>query len=73
MQTLTIPIADDFHLHLRQDEMMRSIVPLIRGGGVGRCVVMPNTTQPIAVTADAMRYRDELRTIDPGIEFMMTL
>jgi len=73
MQALTIPIADDFHLHLRQDDMMRNVVPLIHQGGVGRCVVMPNTTPPITTTADALAYRDELRTLAPDIEFLMTL
>jgi len=73
MQTLTIPIVDDFHLHLRQDEMMKNVVPLVRTGGVGRCVVMPNTTPPIATTAAALSYRDQLREIDPNIDYLMTL
>lgn len=73
MKTLTIPIADDFHLHLRQDDMMRNVVPLVHQGGVGRCVVMPNTTPPIATTAAALSYRDELRELAPDIDFMMTL
>ena len=73
MQTLTIPIANDFHLHLRQGEMMRNIVPLIRQGGVGRCVVMPNTTPPIATTAIALKYHEELHAIAPDIDFLMTL
>ncbi len=73
MQTLTIPIADDFHLHLRQDNMMRNVVPLVRQGGVGRCVVMPNTTPPIATSSAALSYRDKLRELEPNIDFLMTL
>ena len=33
---LEIPMADDFHLHVRQDDMMRVIVPQIRPGGIKR-------------------------------------
>ncbi len=71
--TLTIPIADDFHVHLRQDAMMRRVTPLVRAGGVGRCVVMPNTTPAVATVADALRYRAELETLATDVEFMMTL
>jgi dihydroorotase len=71
--TLTIPIADDLHVHLRQDAMMQAVTPLVRAGGVGRCVVMPNTTPPIATAEDALRYRSRLEAIAPDVEFLMTL
>ena len=71
--TLTIPIADDFHVHLRQDAMMQAVTPLVRGGGVGRCVVMPNTTPPIASAEDALRYRAELQALASDVVFLMTL
>ncbi len=73
MQTLTVPIADDLHLHVRQGQMMEAVVPYIRAGGVGRCVVMPNTTPPIATAADACRYQAELLAIAPDVTFLMTL
>jgi dihydroorotase len=73
MQTLTVPIADDLHLHVRQGQMMEAVVPYIRAGGVGRCVVMPNTTPPIATAADACRYQAELLPIAPDVTFLMTL
>ncbi len=71
--TLTIPVADDLHVHLRQDAMMRRVTPLVRAGGVGRCVVMPNTVPPISTPSDALRYRDALRALAPDVEFLMTL
>jgi dihydroorotase len=73
MQAITIPTADDFHLHLRQGEMMNNVAPLVRRGGVGRCVVMPNTTPPIATTVAALDYHEKLRTLAPDVDFMMTL
>lgn len=71
--TLTMPVADDFHVHLRQEAMMRLVTPLVRVGGVGRCVVMPNTVPPVCSPADALRYRDALRELAPDVEFLMTL
>jgi dihydroorotase len=73
MQTLTIPLADDFHVHLRQDDMMDAVTPLVRPGGVGRCVVMPNTTPPIATARDASSYRQALAGLAPDVQFLMTL
>jgi dihydroorotase len=73
MDELTLPLADDLHVHLRQDAMLRHVTPLVRAGGVGRCVVMPNTHPPVAVTTDAVRYRDELRAVEPRVEYLMTL
>lgn len=70
---LVLPRADDFHVHLRQGELMRLVVPLVSAGGIGRCLVMPNTNPPIATTADALAYRDRLMAIEPGIDFLMTL
>jgi len=71
--TLTMPVADDLHVHLRQDAMMRLVTPLVSAGGVGRCVVMPNTVPPVCSPADALRYRDALRELAPDVEFLMTL
>lgn len=73
MNRITMAVADDFHVHLRQDDMMRQVTPLVRAGGVGRCVVMPNTVPPIATPADALRYRDVLRSLAPDVDFLMTL
>jgi dihydroorotase len=73
MKTITMPLADDFHVHLRQDGMMRLVTPLVQAGGVGRCVVMPNTVPPVAATEEALRYRDALRALAPAVEFLMTL
>jgi len=71
--TLTIPVADDFHVHLRQDTMMQLVTPLVRAGGVGRCVVMPNTTPPVTAIDQALTYRSELEALASDVEFLMTL
>jgi dihydroorotase len=73
MDRIEMPLADDLHLHLRQDAMLRSVAPLVRAGGVGRCVVMPNTKPPVCTVADALRYQAELQAVSPEVEFLMTL
>ncbi|MDE0838825.1 MAG: dihydroorotase [Kiritimatiellae bacterium] len=73
LESLTLPLADDFHLHVRQGAMLRDVVPLIRQGGVGRCLVMPNTVPPITSVEQALAYRDEIQSVDPDLDVLTTL
>ncbi len=70
---LELPLADDYHLHVRQGEMLKNIVPMVRQGGIGRCLVMPNTVPPIASISQALAYRDEIHAVDPALDVLMTL
>ncbi len=38
--TMWIPLLDDFHIHLRQGNLMHLVTPFLEKGGVGRCYVM---------------------------------
>lgn len=71
--TLTLPRADDLHVHVRQGDMLRRVAPLLHAGGAGRCLIMPNTRPPVTTTAQALAYRAELTSAAPGIDFLMTL
>ncbi len=73
MNTLTIPLCDDFHVHVRQDDMMKAVVPYLAAGGMSRVLVMPNTTPPITSTAQALAYKEELEAVDPNITYLMTM
>jgi dihydroorotase len=73
LESLTLPLADDFHLHVRQGAMLRDVVPLIRQGGIGRCLVMPNTVPPVTSVEQALAYRDEIRSVDPDLDVLTTL
>jgi len=73
VDNLTIPLADDLHVHLRQGELMNMVVPLLRAGGVGRCLVMPNTRPPVVTPDDALHYKARLQQLAPDVEFLMTL
>lgn len=60
LNELTLPLADDWHQHLRQDDLARAVVPLIRPAGIQRCIVMPNIIPPVTTPDMAVAYHDEL-------------
>ncbi len=73
MQVLTIPRADDFHVHVRQGDMLKAVAPLIAAGGVGRCMAMPNTQPPLRTPDAVLAYRDELTRAAPDVTFLVSL
>lgn len=70
---IEMPVADDLHVHLRQDDLMHTVVPLINKGGVGRVLVMPNLKPVLKTTEQALNYKQQLLSIDGQIEYLMTL
>ena len=62
--TLTITRPDDWHLHLRDGELMRSVVGAT-ARVFGRAVVMPNLTPPITTVAAAVAYRERIAAALP--------
>ncbi|KAI8364699.1 dihydroorotase, homodimeric type [Radiomyces spectabilis] len=71
--SLTIPSACDFHLHLRQGDMMRMVTPKVAEGGVSLAYIMPNLQPPIKTTDEALAYKKELQALAPNVTFLMTL
>jgi dihydroorotase len=75
MQKLTITRPDDWHLHLRDGDAVKAVLPhTVRQ--FARAVVMPNLKPPVRSVADATSYRDRiLAAIPPGQQFepLMTL
>jgi len=67
MPDITLPIADDLHIHLRNDDRTRAAIDAVRHGGSGRVLAMPNTVPAISNGAEAEAYRTEL--IDQGADF----
>ncbi|UWQ20947.1 dihydroorotase [Jannaschia sp. W003] len=59
MDTLTIRRPDDWHLHLRDGAMLRTVAPL--SAGFGRALVMPNLVPPVTTGAMAAAYRERIR------------
>ena len=75
MQTLTIIQPDDMHLHLRDGEALKAVLPFT-ARQMGRAVIMPNLKPPVASVADALAYRARIEAALPEgstFEPLMTL
>ncbi len=75
MDRLTIARPDDWHLHLRDGQMMASVLE-DTARRFGRAIVMPNLTPPVRTTQQALDYRERiLGELPEGSSFdpLMTL
>lgn len=64
-QQLLIRRPDDWHIHLRDDEMLKTVVPFT-SEVCGRAIVMPNLVPPVTSVASAIAYRDRIRAAVPA-------
>lgn len=74
-QTHTIRRPDDWHLHLRDGDMLRAVLPHT-SRHFARAIIMPNLVPPVVTAADARAYRDRIMAAIPqGDDFtpLMTL
>ena len=71
--SISIPQIDDFHVHLRQDALMRLVTPTLSSGGCKLALVMPNLRPPIKTVKQAIEYKAKLSELSPNTEFLMTL
>lgn len=62
--TLTIKRPDDWHVHLRDGEVLKAVLPFT-AEAFGRAIIMPNLKEPVTTTKRAVAYRDEIRTVTP--------
>ena len=73
-ETLTLRRPDDWHLHLRDGDMLRAVLP--GSAHFARAIVMPNLVPPVVTEADAIAYRTRIEDALPeGQSFqpLMTL
>jgi dihydroorotase len=69
MRSLTFRRPDDWHVHFRDDVMMRTVVPYT-ARAFGRAIVMPNLTPPVTTSAMAETYRRNILACVPkGVSF----
>lgn len=75
MNEITIQTPDDWHLHLRDGELLEETVP-----ATARCfrraIVMPNLVPPVRTADEAMAYRERILAASPensGFNPLMTL
>ncbi|MGE6468136.1 dihydroorotase [Serratia proteamaculans] len=68
-QALKIRRPDDWHIHLRDDDMLKTVLPYT-SQVFGRAIVMPNLAPPITTVAAAHAYRDRiLAAVPQGHDF----
>jgi dihydroorotase len=73
--TLTITRPDDWHLHVRDGEALRTVVPHT-AVQFGRAIIMPNLKPPVTTAAQAVAYAGRIRAAVPAgtaFEPLMTL
>jgi dihydroorotase len=72
LQSLTIRRPDDWHVHLRDGDMLRTVAPYT-ARQFERAIVMPNLAPPITTPKAAVAYRDRIRdAAGAGFEPLMT-
>lgn len=75
MESITITRPDDWHLHVRDDRALQTVVPH-SARQFGRAIIMPNLRPPIITVATALAYRERiLQAVPPDCAFapLMTL
>ena len=71
-QTLTIRRPDDWHVHLRDGDMLRAVAPYT-ARQFARAIVMPNLVPPVTTPEAAADYRDGIvEAAGPGFTPLMT-
>ena len=71
-QTLTIRRPDDWHVHLRDGEMLTTVAPYT-SRQFARAIIMPNLVPPVTTAAAASAYRDRIvAAASPGFIPLMT-
>jgi dihydroorotase len=75
MKTLTITRPDDWHLHVRNGAILKTVLPHT-ARQFARAIIMPNLKPPVTTVAQALAYREEiLQAVPAGVDFtpLMTL
>jgi len=61
---ITIRKPDDWHLHVRDGEMLKSVMHFT-ARHFGRAIIMPNLVPPVTTIADAVAYRERVMAALP--------
>ncbi len=75
MKTLTITRPDDWHTHVRNGKILKTVLPHT-ATQFARAIIMPNLKPPVTTVTQALAYRNEiLQAVPTNIEFtpLMTL
>lgn len=75
MTSITLKRPDDWHLHLRDGEMLEGVIEH-SAKDFARAIIMPNLVPPVVTTQDATAYRERImKALPKGMDFtpLMTL
>jgi len=75
MNEITITRPDDWHVHLRDGDVLKTVVPHT-AAEFGRAIVMPNLKPPVTTASQALAYKARIQAAIPkGMNFepLMTL
>jgi dihydroorotase len=61
---ITIRRPDDWHLHVRDGEMLKAVLPYT-ANVFGRAILMPNLVPPVRTSADSIAYRERVMAALP--------
>jgi dihydroorotase len=71
IQYITLPLPDDFHIHLRQGECLANYAKSA-SLQFGRILAMPNTEPPINSAETVKNYKAEILSAAPNLEVLLT-
>ncbi|MBY6073157.1 dihydroorotase [Marinobacter salsuginis] len=73
-EKLTLTRPDDWHLHVRDGDILSDVVPAT-AACFGRAIIMPNLVPPVTTATDAIAYRERILAAAKGTAFepLMTL
>ena len=75
LDTITITQPDDWHLHVRDDEALKTVIPHT-ARYFARAIIMPNLKPPVTTTEQALAYRERILAnipADSNFQPLMTL
>ncbi|QRN41859.1 MAG: dihydroorotase [Neisseriaceae bacterium] len=75
MNRISIVRPDDWHLHIRDGDMMRAVIPF-SSQKMARAVIMPNLIPPVVDAQQALAYKERIMSSVPkkdSFEALMTL
>lgn len=65
MNKLTITQPDDWHLHIRNGEILKTVLPHT-AKQFARAIIMPNLKPPVTTVRQALQYRNEILSVLPS-------
>lgn len=71
MNEFVLPLPDDFHIHLRQDQALAFYAQDI-AKQFGRILVMPNTLPPLTSVQSILNYKKAIQEAAPRLETLLS-